>query len=208
MSSILFWVAALVAVTLLGPVIKLVVAAVAGKQIGARAIAAQPDQITLERANPSAWKHADAPRAIATALTSRGFQDAGTYTIAELPGVVIQLLVQTTDRLYAAVCEHPKAGTWFDLVTRFEDGSTSTYSTSPASLDPRPGHACVNMRGAQPLTVLDKALAMRPNRPIADVAVESVADVFRQSYAESIAYRKRVGVSTVEVVKIATRKAA
>ena len=47
MDSILFWIGALIVFSVLSPLIKYVIAVVAGKQIGARALAQQPDRIGL-----------------------------------------------------------------------------------------------------------------------------------------------------------------
>lgn len=209
MGSILFWVGALVALSLLSPLLKFLIAAVAGKQIAANALAKQPDQIHLWGTNSNAWKHAAAARNVVDALTSRGFVDAGVYTITEMPGFVVQLLAHSGDGFYAAVYEHPKTGSWFDLVSRFQDGTSVTYSTSPpTALNPRPGHPSVNLRGTEPLAALDKALAHRPSRPLKPVSTNAAVTVFEHAYAESIAYRKQVGISTEEVVGTAARKAA
>src|SRR5580765_9039333 len=116
MDSILFWIGALVVFSVLSPLIKYVIAAVAGKQIGAKALAQQPDRIHLQPCTADKWRNASAARRITDALATRGFSDAGVNLIPELPGVVVQLLANEKDGLYAAVCEHPKAGTWFDLV--------------------------------------------------------------------------------------------
>ena len=208
MGSILFWVGALVVFSVLSPVLKYVIAAVAGKQIGEAALAKQPDHIHLERVGPSAWKKG-AGRRIVDELTSRGFVDAGIHTVPELPGIVLQLLAHTRDSFYAAVYEHPQAGTWFDLVARFQDGTSITYSTSrPTALRPRPGHPTVNLPGLDPIPVLDKAIAQRPRRPLEAVAADQAVRVFEQAYTESIAFRKQQGISTEEVVKTAARKAA
>src|SRR5206468_11713222 len=110
MSSILFWVGALVAFTLLAPLLRLAIAAVAGKEIGERALAKQPDQIHLQKADPSAWKDAAAAGKTVDALATRGFADAGIYTVAEMPGVVVQLLASARDGFYTAIYEHPRAG--------------------------------------------------------------------------------------------------
>jgi len=207
--SIWFWIGALVVVTLFQPVLKILIALVAGKQIGASALARQPDRITLQRASATAWKNGDARRQAASALEARGFEDVGIYSIPELPGILVQLLAHGGDGVYAAVYEHPQAGSWFDLVTKFQDGTSLTYSTSaPTALKPRPGHASVNMRGAQPAAVLDKMLAMRPQKPNAGASFGMAVSVFETAYAEGVAYRKQVGISTREVVKTATRKAA
>jgi hypothetical protein len=206
---ILFWVGALVVFALLSPVLRVLVALVAGKKIGAAALARQPDRICLERTAGNAWKNSTAPGAIAAVLTSRGFEDAGVYTVPEMPGILVQLLAHSGDGLYAAIYEHAQAGIWLDLVTRFQDGTSVTYTTSPATgLKPRPGHPSVNMRGSETVAVLDKLLAMRPKRPNAGASVGMAVSFFEQAYAETIAYRKKVGISTREVVKTATRKAA
>ena len=209
MDSILFWLGALVVVSLLQPVLKLVIAAVAGKEIGARALAQQPDRITLRRGDVTSWKKADQPRKFAAALGTRGFQDAGVYTVAEMPGLVVQLLAHGSDGALAAIYEHPQAGHWFDIVSKFADGTSITYtSAAPSGLKDRPGHPVVNMRGAEPLAVLDKALAMRPRRPLAEVSAHGVVGIFEQAYADSMTYRKQVGISSGEVMKSAMRKAA
>ncbi|HEY2955278.1 MAG TPA: hypothetical protein VGK89_08525 [Candidatus Eisenbacteria bacterium] len=207
MNEILFWVGALVVFSLLSPLLKYVIAAVAGKQIGAKALAQQPDHIHLQRGG--AWKNAGAPRKSVEAFTSRGFADAGVHTIADMPGVVVQLLAHPGDGFYAAVYEHPQAGTWFDLVTRYQDGTSVTYSTArPTALKPRPGHPSVNLQGADPGTVIDKALAQRPRRTLQAASVADAVSVFEESYAESMAYRKQEGISTREVLGTAARKVA
>jgi len=209
MRSILFWVAALVVVTLLRPVLRLAIAALAGKQIGAAALAKQPDSIHLQRGEETSWKNGAAPRQIATTLLTRGFEDAGVYTVAELPGLVVQLFANASDRVYAATYEHPKVGQWLEIFSRYQDGTSATCTTSSAvTLNPRPGHPSTQMPGAQPLTVLQKALSSRPQGPLAEVSAARAVDMFEKAYADGVAYRKQVGVSRMEVVKTAARRAA
>jgi hypothetical protein len=209
MDSILFWIGALIVFGVLSPLIKYVIAAVAGKQIGVKALAQQPDRIHLQTGSSASWKHAAPAQKIGQALVARGFTDAGVYTIPELPGVVVQLLANVNESLYAAVYEHPRAGTWFDLVTRYQDGSSVTYSTSlPTALKPRPGHPTVNLPGIEPQAMLDRVLAQRPRRPLKPVAPDQAVAVFEQGYADSIDYRKQVGISTGEVMGTAARRVA
>ena len=209
MSSILFWAVALVVVSVLSPVLRLVIAMVAGKKIGAQALNKQPDSIHLERRDPSAWKNLAQVRQIVQPLCSRGFVDAGVHSIREMPGVLVQMLAHPGEGFYAAICEHPKAGIWFDLVSRFQDGTSITFSTSqPTALAPRPGHPSVNLHGMDPIAVLDKALAERPKGWRVAVSPDQAVSVFEQAYAESIAYRKQTGITAGEVVKTALRKAA
>jgi hypothetical protein len=209
MNSILFWLGALVVVSVLSPVLRIVIAAVGGKQIGAAALAQQPDRIHLQRTGPQAWRNAGAATKLSDAFLSRGFEDAGIHSVAEMPGLVIQLLAHYGDSFYAAIYQHPKAGTWYDVISQYEDGTSVTYTTArPTALKQRPGHPTVNLPGADPARVLDKALGQRPRRPLKQATAALAADVFENAYADSIAYRKQAGISTGEVVGTAMRKAA
>ena len=209
MSPMVLPLAILAAVVVLSPALRLLIAAVAGKQIGARALAKLPDEIHLEPRDASAWKHRATVGSLVDPLLSRGFVNAGIHAAPELPGLVVQLLANEKDGLYAAVYEHPKAGTWFDLVSRYQDGSSVTYSTAlPTALKPRPGHPTVNLPGIEPLALLDRILAQRPRRPLKPVSPDQATSVFEQGYADSIDYRKQVGISTGEVMGTAARKIA
>lgn len=209
MDSILFWVGALIVFSVLSPLIKYAIAGFAGKQIGAKALAQQPERIHLESGGIDSWRNAAVARKIADSLAARGFLDAGVHTIPEMPGVVVQLMAHAREGLYAAVYEHPQAGHWFDLVSRYQDGTSVTYSTSlPTALKPRPGHPTVNLPGVEPHAVLDRVLAQRPRRPLKPVSTDQAVAVFEQGYADSIDYRKQVGISTGEVVGTAARKIA
>jgi hypothetical protein len=209
MNPVLFWLGALVVVSLLTPVLKLLIAAVGGKAIGQNALDNQPDQIHLQSAGPQAWKNAGAARQASEAFAARGFEDAGVYGVAEMPGLVVQLMAHPGDCFYAAIYEHPKAGHWFDVVTRYQDGTSVTFSTArPTALKPRPGHPVANLPGSTPVHVIDKALAQRPNRVLMPSSVHKAVTTFERAYAESIAYRKQAGISTGEVVGTALRKVA
>ena len=210
MSSILYLVVALVAITILSPVMRVLIAALAGKQIGAAALSRQPDSIHLERRDASIWKNAAGATQLARPLASRGFQDAGTYAVSEMPGLVVQLLADARNNFYAAVYEHPKAGQWLDVFSRFQDDSSFTVTTArPTGLAPRPGHLSLNVPGMTPEQVLDKALAERPRSKWPNpVSTEKAVEVFEKAYESSMAYRKQTGVSRGEVMKVATRKAA
>jgi hypothetical protein len=209
MSSIVFWLVLLGLVTVLSPVLRLVIAGLFGKQIGAAALAKQPDAIHLEKRDPTAWRNAGAVRAIVGPLTARGFVDVGVHAVREMPGLLIQMLASPKDGFYAAVYEHPQAGVWFDLFSRFQDGTSITFTTArPTGLDPRPGHPSVNLTGVGPTQVLDKALTDRPRQWLQAVSPDQAVSTFEKAYAESAAYRKQAGISTREVVKTATRKAA
>ena len=193
---------------LFGGLIALTVSRLFARAIGDDALAKQPDTIHLSRASAAAWKDAAAAGAIADPLLARGFEDAGTYRIQEMP-VVVRLLAHPGDSLLAAVYEHPQVGVWCDVVGRYEDATSITFTTAkPSGLDHRPGHPTVNAPGLNPASLLARVRAERPKGVLRPVTVKTVVRVFEESYAESMAWRKRRGVTAREVAEVAGRRAA
>lgn len=179
------------------------------KTAGQKAIESQPDHIHLTRVGRQAWADVESEGDISVPLLSRGFEDAGTFTIDEMPGVVLRLLVHREDAMYAAIYEHPKVGQWFELFSRFQDGSSITFSTSrPSGLSPRPGHPVVHAPGITPAELHDRACEERPRRPTNPVSKDKAATCFEESYAEATAWRKEHGISAVEVARVASRSKA
>lgn len=209
MNSILYLVVALVAISVLSPLMRMLIAALAGKQVGAAALAKQPDAIHLEKKTSSVWKNAAGAAALAKPLLARGFEDAGTCTVREMPGLTVQLLAHAGDNFYAAVYEHPQVGQWLDVFSRFQDGGSFTVTTAkPTGMNPRPGHDTVHMAGATPEQVLNRAMTERPRKWFDATSVERAIPVFEKAYADSMAYRKSVGVSRKEVMNVAMKRKA
>jgi hypothetical protein len=207
--SMMFWLAALVAVVVLRPVLMWVIAHVLGGWIGRKALGQQPETIHLTRRNDLAWSNREAARALSKPLQDDGFEDAGTWGIDELAGTVVQLLVHQGDGLFACVYEHPKAGTWMELVTRYHDGRSCSFTTSPPTgLDPRPGHPVFHAPATPPNELLARALAERPQGAFAIVTPERAPRQFEEAWAEGIAWRKTHGIKTREVARVAARRRA
>jgi hypothetical protein len=80
------------------------------KDIGKKAVDAQPDRITLSRISSPAWQDASVGQVISS-LRTAGFKEAGVYSVDKMPGVEVGILVKTEDCVAAHVYEHPKAGT-------------------------------------------------------------------------------------------------
>src|SRR5262245_20828440 len=91
------------ALVLVRPLMRVIIALVGGREIGSRALAKQPDQIHLMRTGETAWKHPDAIEPLVRPLLDAGFRDAGIYTVDELPGVVIRLLVEPAAAFLACI---------------------------------------------------------------------------------------------------------
>ena len=180
-----------------------------GHAIGEHALKQQPDTIHLERVDQPHWTNASAISSIADPLLSRGFQDAGTFSVAEMPGVQVRLLAHPGDFFYSAIYQHPQAGVWFEFVARYDKDRTATFTTSrPTGLSPRPGHMTVNAPGVSATALLDRARTERPRGTFLPVSVPSAVGDFEAGYADSIAWRKNKGVSTREVVEVAKRSKA
>ena len=196
------------AILLALPVVKQLIgiglARLLGRAIGQAALNQQPDTIHLSAAGPHAWKNAPKAAGFASPLSDRGFQDAGSYTIPEMPGVVVRLMAKPEEHFYAAIYEHPQAGHWMDLVTLYQDGTSSTFTTAkPTGLAPRPGHPSIHVPGAGPLALYARARAERAKQTmVATIPANAVHD-FEQAYAESIAWRKNRGISACEVAEVA-----
>jgi hypothetical protein len=208
--STLWWVGAAVALWIVArPLSRLLIASSLGKEIGAAALAKQPDTIHLEPASPEAWRDAENARRVASALSALGFETAGTFTIPALPDVTLELMAHPGESMYAAVYEHLQAGAWFELFMRCQDGTSATFTTlEPTGLDDRPEHPLVRYVGADPKALFEKAQERKPRKPLEPARAATAVATFEKGYAESIAWRKGQGISRGEVVKVALKKAA
>jgi hypothetical protein len=177
--------------------------------IGRQAVEKQPDEIHLMRRGPQVWSDPERASALANALLATGFEDGGTFAVDELPNVYVHLFADRRHSIAANICEHPKAGLWLELVSRYVDGTVATFSTlKPTGLDHRPGFMMVNAPAAEPAALLERALAERPNKALHPVHASDAPQLFEQGYAQSIAWRKQRGVTAAEVVQVAQRNKA
>jgi hypothetical protein len=209
MYRILILAAALVLVTVGRGLLMSIIVRLFGRSIGEHAVAKQPDRIQLVRSAPSAWSNAPAAAALAEPLTRSGFDDAGTFRVQEMPGLVVRLLVHAREGFLAAVYEHPKAGHWLDVVTRYGDRTSITFTShGPTGLSARPGHPVVNAPGASASALLARARTERPKGLMAPLSTQRAPSDFEDAYGEAIEWRKRHGVSTAEVAKVASLRRA
>jgi len=197
------------AVLLLTPFPRLIIAALFGKQVARAALAKQPDTIHLVKIDSSAFRRADKVRALVSEYLGNGFRDVGSFEVPELPGVKLQLVVNARESMYGTVYEHPVAGIWCDVVSRYLDGSSWTHSSArPTGLEPRPNARQRNLPGSEPATLIANQRTERPSigmRPTSEGM--AVAD-FETAYAEYMTWLKGRGISTGEVVEVARRKIA
>jgi hypothetical protein len=179
------------------------------KDISDRSLANVPDTIHLSRRTYEDWKNRAAADAFATPLLGTGFEDAGTFVIPEMPGVLCRLMAEPRESIGAVVYEHPKVGVWLELVSRYTDGTTVSCSTlKPSGIAPRPGHTSVHVPGATATGLVERMRAERPLKSVQALTAATFPRTFEIGYAESIAYRKQKGVSAAEIVEVAKQRQA
>ncbi len=167
-----------------------------------RASEKQPDEIHLLPVEQHGWSNADAIEAHAAGLRGRGFTEAGTYAVDALP-VMIRFLVKESERIYAAIYEHPKAGVWLNLVILHEDGTSLTLTnTQDRGLEKRPGHQIVYVHKAVAgqLYALALQAAAGPARRV--VTASTIPDEFEKAWADGIRWRKARGISVTEAASV------
>lgn len=179
------------------------------EDVGTRAMANVPDRITLVHQNLHSWNPGPEVARLADPIFSKGFQEGGLFSIREMAGVTVRFLVKPSECIVAAIYMHPRAATWLDLITYYQNGNSATYTTNtPHGLDQRPGHPTVYLPGATALALYIKMSAERPKGVFRPVMTEDISLLFERAYAESISWRKNKGISATEVVKVAQSKAS
>jgi hypothetical protein len=197
---------AVVVLILLRPLLRVVIALLAGRAVGRSALRKQPDRIELREAGLQAWKDGAAADRLTEPLLLLGYEKAGTFTVREMPGVVLRLLVHLRECVLGVVYEHPQAGRWVELATRYAGGTAFTVtSVADHGLALRPGHPVTHLPDVGPATLHSRLLALRPPNAMERIEAGRAARVFEQGYAEAMAWRKSRGVSRAEVVRIAVR---
>lgn len=199
----------LLLVMLIPGVVRNIVALVMGPALGADALRRQPDAITLTPQTTRVWDDDPSWSVALTTLRELGFQDAGVFSVAPHEGVQVRILAQPHDGFTANLYEHTKAGRWVELVTHFTDGTYASWSTmTPTGLAAREDCVRVQDPKAKLSDLYRRALQGRPAKTSEPVSVASAARDFERHYAEDMAWRKRKGISRVEMVKLANRRRA
>jgi len=167
--------------------------------VGRVALARQPDTITLVPRVEGTT--ADAARSAVDQLARRGFARGGSFSIPEMGGLPVHLLVKPVECAVAAVYEHPKVGVWCDIVSRYQDGASWTITNAQrgGGLEQRPGHVQVRAPGLTAAALHLRFARERPAGELVEVPAAAVADFFARAYEDEMAWRKGRGISADEV---------
>lgn len=145
-----------------------------------------PFRVKLERLPAVEWQQPEKAAELIEPLRQAQFGEIGRFAVQ--PGEFsLMAFCRTSDSIYAVVYQHPKAGVWLDLITRYQDGSRITYCTQRDPLLDRPGHTVVRyLEGMPPGELLSRFLAERPTKPTESMSAASFVGHFEQAYAESM----------------------
>ena len=174
------------------------------KAIGQKAILKQPDWVTLQRVASPTWTNAAAVRDLVSPLKMSGFTDVGSFSVDKMPGVMLEVLVNSDDHVAAHVYDHPKAGNWIELVTRYGDGSSTTVTTLPSTgLDLPPFVTTFReAKGTRVTELVQKLINHRRSGTMLDMTADNVVRQFEENYAKYTLWRKNTGVRPEELTKI------
>lgn len=198
-----------VAIFLLTPLSRIVLAALFGQSIGEAALKRQPDTIHLRAFEQAKFRHASRVQNLASEYEQGGFESAGTYTIPELPGVQVQLLAHPGESMVATIYDHPVAGVFYDVVSRYTDGSAWTYTTArETGIKHRSNVHMTNLPGAEPAVLIESSRRERPQAGLRGCTTSNAVAEFESAYSDYVKWLKTRGISTGEVVDVARRKVA
>jgi len=169
-------------------------------------LAGPPSEATLVPAESLAWKDSAGAARAANALKARGFVPAGRWTVAEMPGVLVDAFAHPAEGAWGVVCEHPQAGVWIDVVSVHADKSSITFTNakSAGTLEQMPGRDKVVERDADPERIVARFFAERPNVPRAEHSPDRFKEDFERAYREEMEWRDaRGGATEAEVERVA-----
>lgn len=164
-----------------------------------------PNEIHLVPASMIMWKDEDKWREAYNALESRGFRHAGNYRVQEI-GVDVQFLVNDQQCALACIYNHPAAGVFMDIVTRYEDGASVTFANRSASgLDQHPQLHNRFVGEVSPSELIERAFAERPKNPMLAIRDENIVPDFCRVWKEYKEWRNKRGTTAEEVQRIYER---
>ncbi|MGE5113458.1 MAG: hypothetical protein ACM3JB_21550 [Acidobacteriaceae bacterium] len=164
-----------------------------------------PDEIHMEPATMVLWKDQDKWREAYNRLEERGFRHAGNYRVVEI-GVDVQFLINDQERALACIYNHPAAGVFMDIVTRYEDGSCVTFANRAASgLDQHPQLQNRFLGDVSPAELIERTLADRPQKPMREICEKELVPDFCRVWKEYKEWRNKRGTTAEEVERIYER---
>jgi hypothetical protein len=136
-------------------------------------------------------------------LESLGFTPIGTFSVREMPGVVLVAFTQSFKAVCAVIYRHPIAGVFIDMVSTTEDDRSLTVTNAPAggNLDQPPGRAKIFETKHTLRQLFDRVLSDRPSGPYKRIDASNFVRIFEGEYAREMEWRKQRGGPTADEVR-------
>ncbi len=211
MTVLLALVAALAAVFMLKRILTYLLMRRAGRQAlaeaGKRAVTKLPEYVSLSRVESPDWTDQELVQQQAEPLLACGFQDAGVYSVDKMPGVLIRMMCQPQTGVAAHIYDHPRSGSWIEMVTRYDDGSTHAVSTLPPNGMKHPDwYRKIQADKTIPTNnIYERFLPQRQQHGIKLVAASDLAREFEEAYHKLALWRREAGISPQEVAHVAVK---
>ena len=169
--------------------------------VGASGHVVPPMRIRLRPDNSYAWRDEIQVDSVGDELAGCGFVRIGTFSSTP-PTVPIEAWHDPQQSIYAAICEHPVAGVWLDVLSLGQDGSTYTVSSGPGDQFDRPSDFQLErIPGATPKEVVSRFLGTRPDRAAVRTSAETFPAVFEDLWQRSMEFRIEQGVPSEEELR-------
>lgn len=170
------------------------------KAIGSDALAKQPDVIRLTRDAFPQWRNRAAIEEWTKPLLAGGFVDAGVFTVDKMPGVKVSILTKPEDCVMASVYEHPRADTWVELVTHYDNGDSATLTTMKnLGIARPPWISSIFAEKAPAMDLVRRLMNERRKGTMIPISAERAPRQFEEGYAKYMLWKKNTGLSAEEV---------
>ena len=162
-----------------------------------------PARIHLQSMAVPSWEDAEAVAAQSEELPGLGFVKGGSYQVEEVPGMALEAWFHPERAVTAVIYEHPKAGVWTDMATRYQDGTRATFANTQQGegVDHAPGHIMERFPGLTARALYERFLAERPDRPAITPTAELFVEVFEKAYADEMDWRNSRGGPTEDEIR-------
>lgn len=167
--------------------------------------ATPPTRVRLKPSSPNHWEAKEVQEEVAE-LDRLGFDRISAYETSDIPGLVLLPFASQDNRTYAVVYHQAGGmGTWSDIYTRYEDGTSLTVTSAPrgAELEHRPGREKAYLPGTPIGKLVEVHHAKVSDRPIKPATIEGFVYDFEQAYQEEMAWRFGKGYSDDEIRAVA-----
>lgn len=177
-------------------------------EVGKRALARVPQQVSLQKTEFPKWTHEAAVEQQFAPLRKEGFTDLGVYTVSTIPGVMIRMMAQPETYVAAHIYDHPKSGSWTEFATRYNDGSSHSLSTlPPTGMDHPDWFRKIQADKNTPTDQLYRQfLTQREWHGIKAMAPEDTIREFEEYYAKLSVWRQQRGITPQEVAHVAVAR--